>query len=817
MSLQKNSSLSDQDQFSLIFRDLAERLTENLPKNLTTPNLFDNVFESHLITEMQDKNASRFSASYLLIMQITFYRILSENRDDLPKINPHLLTEPHELSEFFKKILKKVYNPIFRLDIVTKLDKDSFGVLMEIINIIYELKPEKIPYEILATVFNSIIPVSIRKIMGVYYSRFKTAKLLSYLAIESPDTKVLDPACGCGTLLVSSYRRKKELLLQEREKFSIEDHRRFLSSEITGIDIMPFAVHFSSIYLALQAPQWETHQIRLAIIDSTLFNPKSKNQLILGTTKNEEIIKSSKQLYLDFVDLVIMNPPFVRQESLKNIRKSYKDELLRAFDNYRSLIDKRMSYYCYFLFLADKFLKKGGKIAAVIPASFLRVNSTYQIRKWLLEHYNIQYIICQKDKPNFSEKTAFREVLLIAQKNHPTTEIVYIIVEDFDQEEFPAKELNVGKFPNSWDIRIVPKENLSSKNLFLPIATMKKFNLLKKWNLISKQDSMITFEGYIRKMKSDLKRGIETSKGFKIQNMVINENNSNYLRLADIWIFNNETQTHINIFDRNSENLIRIPKKCLIPHLRRMSGENRLDISNKKEFVVTSSFSRYKDFLATGKMSNKKISSARLKNWRTYVEERMTHLMIARRFDISSSGTFLFSFFSKEKRAPPGVMWAIPNLSREDAKILSLYFNSTFNILQIFLHRVETRGAWMQLHEYVIKDLKLPNITLWTEEERFPFYQLFEEIKNYEFPPLWQQLAMNIPVSEITHQDHDLLKNQYSNFDIIVGSKFVPRKKLDYLILNRLRFMPKKKYETFLQKIYLSFLLEIVTLKKMMN
>ena len=817
MSLQKISSKSDQDQFTLIFRDLTERLTSKLPKKITTPNLFDNVFESHMITEMQDKNASRFSSAYLLILQITFYRILSESREDLPKINPHLLSEPNELSKYFKKVLKKVYNPVFRIDIVTKLDKDSFGVLIEIINIIYELKPENIPFEILATVFNSIIPVSIRKIMGVYYSRFKTAKLLSYLAIDSPDTKVLDPACGCGALLVSSYRRKKELLLLEREKFSIDDHQRFLSSEITGIDIMPFAVHFSSIYLALQAPQWETHQNRLAIFDSTLANPKLKLQLILGTTENEEIIKTSTQLNLDFVDLVIMNPPFVRQESLKNIRTSYKDELQRVFNNYSSLIDKRMSYYCYFLFLADIFLKKGGKIAAVIPASFLRVNSTYKIRKWLLEKYDIQFIVCQQDKPNFSENTAFREVLLIAQKNQPTTEIVYIIAKDLELEEFPTKELKMGKYPSSWDIRIVSEDNLSYKNLFLPIATMCEFNLLRKWNLISNQDSMITFEKYLRKMKSNFKRGIETSKGFKIQSMVINEIDSNYLRLADIWIFNNETQTHINIVDRNSENQIRIPKECLIPHLRRMSGENKLDISNKKEFVVTSSFSRYKDFLATGKMNNKKISSARLKNWRTYVEERMTNLMIARRFDISSSGTFLFSFFSKEKRAPPGVMWAITNLPREDAKILCLYFNSTFNILQIFLNRVETRGAWMQLHEYVIKDLKLPNIALWTEEEKLPFYEEFDKIKNYEFPPLWQQLAMNIPVSAIKLQDYDLLKNQYSNFDTIVGSKFKPRKKLDYLILNRLRIIPQKKFESFIQNIYLSLLIEIATLKKMMN
>ncbi|MFX1282470.1 MAG: class I SAM-dependent DNA methyltransferase [Promethearchaeota archaeon] len=807
---------SNPDDLPQIFRNIINSLSLKLPSQLISYSLFSSELGTPIESEKERNNALKTSAAYLLIAQITFYLVLSEKRADLPKINTNSLKNSEVLANYFEKALEVTSDPIFKQNLLKNLDAYSFKFLKDIIKIIMGLKPELLQYEILVLIFNSLIPPSLRKKIGAYYSGMKTAYILSYYAIDNPSVTILDPACGSGALLVSSYKRKKELLILKKGKFTIEDHKRFLSSDITGLDIMPFAVHLSATHLALQAPIWGIRQNRLAICDSAFVDPKSKIRRISGKKENIFSIKFTKQLHLDFVDLVIMNPPFVRHENLNKIRKSYKNELRQVFYKYSFLIDKRTSYYCYFLLLADKFLRSGGKIAAIIPASFLRINTTYKIRKWLMEQYDIQYIICQQDKPNFSENTAFREVLLIATKNQRTTRIIYIIVKDQESTDFLGKEWN-GGISDSWKIRIVPREELSPNNLFLPIAATHQSDLLKTWNQISDQKTMISFNMFLKARKACFKRGIETSKGFKIQTMVINEFNPNYLRSMDNWIFNGETDTHIYAIDRNSNLRIKIPKDCLIPHLRRMTGENRLDTSNKKEFVIISSFPQLKDFLVEGRMINEKLTSTKLKKWKLYVEERITNLMIARRFDLSASGTFLFSFFSREKRAPPGVMWSILDLSIEEAKILCLYFNSIINILQIFLNRVETRGTWMQLHEYVIEELKLPNILTWTAENKFPYYQLFDEIKDEIFPPLWQQLAMNIPISEIRIQDYDLLKVQFPEFEKFVGKKFKPRKRLDLLVLDTLGLKSLDEYEVFLQEIYLSLLLEIAYLKKMMK
>ncbi|MHA2204018.1 MAG: Eco57I restriction-modification methylase domain-containing protein, partial [Candidatus Hodarchaeales archaeon] len=619
--------------------------------------------------------------------QIIFYQILSGERTDLPKINIDSLSFDI-LTDYFEMALKITCNPIFQPNIMKNLDNGTFKLLRDSIKEIISLRPELLQYEVLALIFNTLIPFSLRKRIGAYYSGIKTAQLLSHFAIEDPSVKVFDPACGSGALLISSYQRKKEITKFRKGKFTITDHKRFLSSDITGIDIMPFAILLSTIHLAFQAPFYEFYPNRLAVHDSILLHPKSRLQQFLSLEKNVSAVKISQQLNLEFVDLVIMNPPFVRQESLRKIRPSYKDEIHQIFGEYSSLINKKMSYYCYFLFLADKFLKSGGRIAAVIPASFLRVETTLKMRKWLLEQYDIQYIICQQDKPNFSEDTAFREVLLVATKNGPTAEIEYILVKDIEKIE------SFEEVSDTWKRRKISCDELSSINLFLPIATMNGSSLLEIWQLISKMKDLVSIDTFLRLIKSGLKRGIETSRGFKIQNMVINEFRPKYLRPTDTWIFDNLK--------------ISIPKECLIPHLRRMSGENRLDISNKKEYVVISSFSELHNFIDANEETMNSIS-IRFNNWKTYVEARTTNLMVARRFDMCATGTSLFSYFSKGKRAPPGVMWSILRLSCDDAKILCLFFNSTLNTIQIFLNRVETRGSWMQLHEYVIKGLKIPN------------------------------------------------------------------------------------------------------------
>ena len=137
--------------------------------------------------------------------------------------------------------------------------------------------------------------------------------------------------------------------------------------------------------------------------------------------------------------------------------------------------------------------------------------------------------------------------------------------------------------------------------------------------------------------------------------------------------------------------------------------------------------------------------SHQLSKWRNYIKDRLSKLAVAFRFDISATGTSLFAWYSQKPMAGCGVVWNIEGLTDEYAKILSIWFNSTIYALQIYLDRVETRGAWMQLHKYVMNDLLVINLLKLTDIDKKAFLKIFDENKAINFPSFVNQLKEKFP------------------------------------------------------------------------
>ena len=91
---------------------------------------------------------------------------------------------------------------------------------------------------------------------------------------------------------------------------------------------------------------------------------------------------AGKEIPLEKADLIIMNPPFTRQERLP---KEYKESLSRRFNGYTRYSHGQLGLWGHFIFLADKFVKDEEKIAFVLPATILRVQSARGVRKLLSE------------------------------------------------------------------------------------------------------------------------------------------------------------------------------------------------------------------------------------------------------------------------------------------------------------------------------------------------------------------------------------------------------------------------------------------------
>jgi hypothetical protein len=165
---------------------------------------------------------------------------------------------------------------------------------------------------------------------------------------------------------------------------------------------------------------------------------------------------------------------------------------------------------------------------------------------------------------------------------------------------------------------------------------------------------------------------------------------------------------------------------------------NKIDISSHTDYVIIDEFPDVKAFLEA---SPKKFSYGRgfWSKWREYVKDRAAHLALVRRADLSAPGTCLLAFYSEQQLVPPGLAWSL-KIERENAKFLALWFNSTFHLLQLLIYRKETRGAFLQLDKYVLETLLVPDLRRLTEEKKNRLLQVFEEVRNVEFPSLLEQL-----------------------------------------------------------------------------
>jgi hypothetical protein len=65
------------------------------------------------------------------------------------------------------------------------------------------------------------------------------------------------------------------------------------------------------------------------------------------------------------------------------------------------------------------------------------------------------------------------------------------------------------------------------------------------------------------------------------------------------------------------------------------------------------------------------------------------------------------AFYTKLPFVAGVVTWAMYVPKDEDSKIITLWLNSSANLLQILLNRSETRGAFLEIGKYMLDDFSV--------------------------------------------------------------------------------------------------------------
>ncbi len=243
--------------------------------------------------------------------------------------------------------------------------------------------------------------ISITKKTGATFTPTKLANYLSNKLInyygDMTDKIVVDPACGDGSLLISIAK-------QSDSNFQ----------KLVGFDI-------NKEYIA---------QTKRNLTEIGISNFEIKNEDFLEISNKQNDLFSNNFLS-EYADIVIANPPYVRTQNLgskksKQIAKDFK-------------LTGKVDLYYPFLIGMTNILKKGGVLGVITSNRYLTTKSGSDIRKFLLDNYDILEVIDLGDSQLFD--AAVLPAILIGRKKTSKTQLQSIckFVKIYETNSFPER------------------------------------------------------------------------------------------------------------------------------------------------------------------------------------------------------------------------------------------------------------------------------------------------------------------------------------------------------------------------------------------
>lgn len=751
--------------FVSVMREVVTGLSQYLPTSGDYPSFFEHIIAT-MPKDPGELETARQAAAYLLLNQVVFYRILSQH--GYPPLDPDKINRPGDLRKiFFERVLRDDYQAIFGPDVSKLFPDRSLQFIRDLVTLVNEVQPESFTRDLLGNIFHDLIPPKVRKSVAAYYTNPLAGRLLAKLTISDTSDSAADFACGSGTLLMAAYDRKAELL---EHPLAETDHRRFIEEEITGMDIMPFAAHLAVVQLALRNPGYLTDLVRIAVQDSTVARPGARirplesalphgqsslmhfdgGELAPGAAVERGAISGTGRgagFKLEKVDVTLMNPPFTRKQL---VGKEYRKLLTSRFRDYSEYTSKEQSLFGYFVFLADRFLKAGGRMGFVLPTTSIRQMSSAGMRRLLLDRYQVEFIIGASYRLAFSENAAFAEVLVVARKQlskTPNRSNVVLATLKTEPDKSNVARLasqlfDLGALAKTrhiqsevvstadLDYRIVPQQALRGPDWLVLMPGEGPIGVdLSRSNLIS---SLTTALG-----GGEIIQGIRfegSSKIVNVNNTIVSMRRDTATRLN--WVLDDEKSAAFRAFNPKTGAEVTIPKSSIRPAIRSPAGQHRMLLDHPSDFAVISRFDDDLHFW------EERDADTLLSRRIPHLASREGRLLLAGRnhVGLASEETSLLAYCSMEPIVPTWSFWSFRVTDFDQARLLCLWLNSTIGLSHLLDRRITGTGAYVGWLKSDLAKMPILNPAALSESQTSALLNLFASIGETPFPSLLTQL-----------------------------------------------------------------------------
>ncbi len=324
-------------------------------------------------------------------------------------------------------------------------------------------------HDLAGRIFNEL--VTERKLLAAFYTSIPAATLLAGLAlaperwpgVDWSDTenlrqlRVVDPACGTGTLLMAAYQQ----IVQNRatapasvipaeagiQKTDETLHQALVEHTLFGADVVQAVIHLTAATLAAMSPsvgftQMQLHSLHMGVDDSGgirlgsldwLEAPEAQSDFSGTGVQIGARGVARRAVPRPRADLVISNPPYTRRgsdggqgEALARVLDlpAGDAEAQRAVAQRTSALirgtpaNQTAGHGASFTVLADRLVGPGGRLAFVLPVTALAGESWRDVRQMLADRYAIEFVVSSHDPElrSMSFDTDIAEALVVARR-----------------------------------------------------------------------------------------------------------------------------------------------------------------------------------------------------------------------------------------------------------------------------------------------------------------------------------------------------------------------------------------------------------------
>lgn len=600
-------------------------------------------------------------------------------------------------------------------------------------------------HDLMGRVYHTLLRKA--KYLGTYYTSVPAATLLLKLALDSRRfpyawhsldeiraLRIADLACGTGTLLMAAAEVVTDNYVracsQEGQSPDLSSLSRVLMEEIIyGYDVLLSALHLTASTLALRAPEVTFQRLNLWCLPLGVRNARRRLGSIEFLERSElpvevdlftgasdevtQVVGTGDELIgtrLPELDLCCMNPPFTRSVGGNLLfgslpseeRKKLQNELSKMMGRWlpgpekiraRDYASVTAGLGSVFVAVADRHVKKGGRLALVLPKAVLSGVEWKKTRRLLAERYVLEYVVVSHDPGhwNFSENTDLSETLLVARK----------LKHKEKADSFPVVFINLWHNPGS------PVEALTIAHSILEGRTP---DLLTGQGALPLQldDKMFGWAVSLPwgSIKGDSWLWGCTFASADLTKAVL------YLKHGKVWLPGTGVTATLPL--------------CPLGEL----GDLGPDIRDIRDgFNETKAKTPYPAFWGhdasvisvISQKPNRYLSplhQARPGRPLRHAEDlwpKAGRLLVAERLRLN---THRLAAIRCSKPVLSNVWWPVSGLSKEEEKALALWLNSTLGLLLLIAHRVETEGAWVKFKKPILSTMPVLDVRSLTLSQR---------------------------------------------------------------------------------------------------